>query len=179
MSRPLRLAVASVLTNVFTSVGKSQTYITFDPPGAINTQSACHKGLGVVIGSYVDPSTLIRYGFLRSPQETFTQINAPSAVGTIRLSINDSGAIAGWYCDRFSLLHGLVRTPQGAYADDDPRLSAQTRAVSISGNGAITGFYDDGITYFCHGFLRDPTRAYTVFDRPEARTGSYVVTGQL
>ena len=79
-------------------------------------------------------------------------MDAPGAVyGTILTSINNAGAIAGFYFDA-ELGHGFVLDRAGAITTFDPINSIYTNPVSISDSGVITGFYED-TSYAFHGFV--------------------------
>ena len=98
---------------------------TFDaPPGAgsqgFNCFSDCSLGLndwGAITGSYVDASGT-SHGFLRSPDGHIAPFDAPGADttpgdfnGTFPISINDWGAVAGYYIDKQNVMHGFLLLP--------------------------------------------------------------------
>jgi hypothetical protein len=72
---------------------------------------------GAVTSIYLDADYTF-HGYLRTPDGTFTTIDAPGAdttpgdfAGTFPTSINDSGVITGLYLDSNFGIHGFVRTP--------------------------------------------------------------------
>ena len=69
---------------------------------------------GTIVGNYSDANNAI-HGYLRSPDGTFTTIDAPNAFqganspGTFITHINARGAIVGYYFDAQGTRHGFVR----------------------------------------------------------------------
>jgi hypothetical protein len=94
--------------------------------------------------------------------------------GTYAFSINDAGAITGWYIDAGWLWHGFLRAPDGRITTfDDPYAGTAsgegTVANMIGSTGAIVGYYEDAGEVL-HGFLRAPDGTFTTFDAPGAGT---------
>jgi hypothetical protein len=99
-------------------------FTTFDAPGegpaGVGCYSDCSVGLndwGAVTGSFLDANNVI-HGFVRGPGGTFTIFDAPGAdttsgsySGTLAVSINDEGVIAGYYVDANNVSHGFLRLP--------------------------------------------------------------------
>jgi hypothetical protein len=103
---------------------------TFEPPGAGTgfyqgtfwNQIAGLNDWGAVTATYLDANN-VYHGFLRSPDGKFTTFDAPGADtapcqgniyachGTIPVSINDLGAITGFYIDSNYVYHGFLRIP--------------------------------------------------------------------
>lgn len=93
-------------------------YTVFDPP-----QSGAHTSFanginddGVVVGEYRD-ANLVRHGYIRNLDGTFTILDDPDAaqlplsatnLGTIPRRINASGAIAGLYTDANGVRHAFI-----------------------------------------------------------------------
>ncbi|HME89540.1 MAG TPA: hypothetical protein VKE30_10060 [Chthoniobacterales bacterium] len=132
---------------------------------------------GEITGFYTDNSGSC-HGYVRSPNGTFTQIDAPDAgtgpfpQGTFPseitpMGINPQGAITGFYVDANSVQHGFVRAPNGKITEFDPTGSIFTNPNAIDAPGAITGFYFDA-NFVGHGFLRTPNGTITSFDAPGA-----------
>lgn len=132
---------------------------------------------GQIVGFFTDNSGSC-HGFVRSPDGTFTQIDAPDAgtgpfpQGTFPseftpAGINQGGAITGFYVDANSVRHGFARSATGAITEFDPIGSILTNPNGIDQTGAITGFYFDA-NFVGHGFLRAPNGAITSFDAPGA-----------
>jgi hypothetical protein len=96
-------------------------------------------------------------------------------VGTIPISINANGDIAGVYTDTSGQRHGFVRAAGGTMIDpiDAPGVGTApnplqgTFPLNINTVGDITGFYSDasGVLY---GFVRAAGGAITPFEAPGA-----------
>lgn len=100
------------------------TFQTFEPPGVgpngINCYSDCSVGLnawGAITGFYLDANN-VYHGFLRSPEGKAISFDAPGADltpgdynGTFPVSINDWGAITGYYIDPMGIFHGFLVLP--------------------------------------------------------------------
>ena len=126
-----------------------QTFITFDPPGSVQTQSVGISDLGVAAGFYFDANDLY-HSFVRKPDGSFVSFEAPGS-GTARLqgttaeSINPVGAITGTYVDSKTIDHGFVRALDGTITTFDAPGSGTlvaysgTKALSINLGGTITG----------------------------------------
>jgi hypothetical protein len=97
---------------------------TFDIPDAgtqgIGCYNDCSIGLndwGAVTGYYLDANN-VYHGFVRSPWGKVSSFDAPNAntapgsfSGTFPVSINDEGAITGYYLDANNVAHGFLRLP--------------------------------------------------------------------
>ena len=148
----------------------------FDPPGAAccTTPTAINEE-GTVAGSYADANFAF-HGFVRRRSGDFVTFDDPAAInGASPVSINLTGEITGASYDANYNRFGFLRTRDGAIVDYDPPGSVYTNPVSINVPGAITGSYCDPDS--CHGFLRSPTGATTVFDVPGAFPGSTSPSG--
>jgi hypothetical protein len=131
-SRPINLfgAIASYYidaNNVVHGFLRSPdgTFTTFEPPGVgpngMNCYADCSVGLndlGAITGVYLDTNN-VNHGFVRSPWggNIFTfeapgaDTTAGSNNGTFPVSINDWGAVAGYYIDANSVFHGFLLLP--------------------------------------------------------------------
>lgn len=153
------------------------------PQGTITPFAPWNQGDGVVsvnasnsiTGNYfTEPSTPI-HGYVLDPTGSVTTFDPAGSLRTIPNSINDSGAITGFYYSEGSsnsAFHGFVRDPEGNITSFDPPGSLATYAWGINDNGAIVGSYmypDDG-PY--HGFVRDPEGNFTSFD-PSGSVNTY------
>jgi hypothetical protein len=101
-------------------------FTTFDIPGegpqGIGCYADCSIGLndfGAITGYYLDANN-VYHGFVRSPQGKVTTFDAPGAntaagsySGTFPVSINDQGAITGYYLDANNVNHAFLREPSG------------------------------------------------------------------
>ena len=92
------------------------------------------------------------HGFLRAPDGTITTFDPPGSIYTVSNSINNKGAIAGYYTAVGGMDHGFVRAADGTFATIDPPGSVRTVATGIGKGNAIAGNYYDGSQR--HGFVR-------------------------
>ena len=169
------------------------TITTFEVPGSSmeagqGTLPASFSGLnnlGAITGLWYDENNNF-HGFLRSPDGTFADFEAPGAdtmdefYGTFPGSLNDFGAITGYYLDASGVYHGFLRSPDGNFttpldapgADLIPGDFNGTFPSNINLFGAIIGDYlDAGEVY--HGFLRSSFGTFTTYDVNGAGTGAF------
>jgi hypothetical protein len=157
----------------------SGTITTFDAPGAGTSENSVYvEGTfalsinddGVITGYYVDSSEGY-HGFVRAADGTITTLNAPGAgtglnpdtqdpLGTKALSINDDGAITGYYIDPNEGYHGFMVSASGAITTFNAPGAGTTLATgtyprSINDNGVIVGYYSDSSDVY-HGFQLTP-----------------------
>jgi hypothetical protein len=190
----------------FVSHPPYSTVTTLDAPGACSSGAAC-AGLGTtawsinveggVAGTYYDVNG-VSHGFVSYPpynETNFTTLDAPGAcssgtacsglgTGVFAFSLNDLGAVTGYYLDAFSVYHGFVSYPPytkttfttfdapGACSSDSNPLCAfeGTYPASINLFGVITGTYYDA-QGLGHGFVSHPPHTKTTFTSFDA-TGS-------
>ena len=110
-------------------------------------------------------------------ESTTITFNAPGAgtssgQGTFAYSINQQGAIAGFYLDKSNVYHGFVRTQRGQITTFDVSGAGTaafqgTLPYGSNPEGAIAGFYADS-SFVYHGFVRAPDGHITTFDAPGA-----------
>jgi hypothetical protein len=166
--------------------------ITFDAPGAgtgsgqgtgcfaYTDCSVLINNFGAITGYYLDANN-VYHGFLRSPEGTFTNFEAPGADttpndfnGTLPNAINDAGAITGAYYDVNNVGHGFLRSPEGAFSTFDvPGGSQFTNPIAINLEGAVVGYYvnQNGVV---GAFLRRPDGTFETWSAPGAqKTGAY------
>ena len=160
--------------------------ITFDAPGA-DTKAGDYNGtypsginaLGVIAGSYQSADTVF-HGFLRSRGGKFITFQAPGADttagsfdGTYPSSINDLGAITGYYWDANGFSHGFLLSPDGNFTTFDvPGAGGYgTTPKAINFEGAVAGVYTDS-NYTFRAFLRSPDGTFTTWIGPYACTGN-------
>ncbi len=98
------------------------TITTFDVPGAGTGMLQGTLGLGIddtgdIVGSYMDTGG-VAHGFVRAANGTVITFDPPGTStgpgrlqGTLGLSINAAGNIAGAYTDASGVAHGFVLTP--------------------------------------------------------------------
>lgn len=150
----------------------------FDVTGLTNpTITAINRGGQIVgYGGHVTSKGNTVHGFLRFANGQFVQINPPGAIATFPESIDDVGAIGGWYAD-FTGYHGFVRDAQGNYTVvDDPeavsgRDGAGTLITAIHNSGTVAGNYDD-VAGVVHGFVLNQFGTFSNFDAQGAGTCS-------
>jgi hypothetical protein len=160
--------------------------ITFDAPGADLTPgdfNGTYPGginvWGAIAGTYQSADTVL-HGFLRSPEGKFTTFQAPGADttagsfnGTNPTSINDLGAITGYYYDASGVTHGFLRSPDGKFTSFDPLgvggFGTFPKVVNLE--GTIVGNYTDS-NYSFRAFLRTSDGKFTTWIGPDACTGN-------
>jgi hypothetical protein len=187
------LLVPLTLFLVLTMMGQAnaQHIITFDAPGAgkgsgqgtgcfaYTDCSVLINNFGAITGYYLDANN-VYHGFLRSPEGTFTNFEAPGADttpndfnGTLPNAINDAGVITGVYDDVNSVGHGFLRSPEGAFTTFDPPGSLGTNPIALNLEGAVVGYYvsHNGVI---RAFLRRPDGTFETWNAPgAAATGAY------
>jgi Chitobiase/beta-hexosaminidase C-terminal domain len=188
---------SSTALHGFVRNGTGGAITEFDVPGA--PTNIKHRGTipmsiaaGSVTGFYSDAGA-VRHGFVCSgvlsgtpscttfdPQGAGTN----STQGTIPLSINSEGDVAGFYIDANKTDHGFIRTAAtgaitapidapGAGTGSGGNISFQgTVVTSIDGAGDVAGVYADSNGVY-HGFLRAAgTGNFTApIDAPQAGAG--------
>src|SRR5271169_6739169 len=160
--------------------------VSFDAPGADTTPGDYNgtypsdiNALGFIAGSYQSADTVC-HGFLRSPEGEFITFQAPGADttpgsynGTYPSSINDLGAITGYYWDANGFSHGFLRSPDGNFTTFDvPGVGGYgTTPKALNLEGAVVGIYTDS-NYSFLAFLRSPDGKFTTWIGPDACTGN-------
>jgi hypothetical protein len=169
--------------------GPSGVVTSFDAspvPGTFTIAESIND-MGAIAGVYGNHSSgaylLLYHGFVRDPAGDITTFDAPASkgtttTGTVPLSINTAGAIAGYYSDASAVNHGFLRDQHSSIiAIDAPGAGIATGqgtiAQSINGSGAIAGYYSDAGNVN-HGFVRDQYGTFTTFDAPGATYGTFV-----
>jgi hypothetical protein len=149
-------------------------FSSFSPPdagtrkGQGTTPLRVNRG-GVIAGFYVDSNNLI-HGFLRMPDGTFTEFDAPHFTSTSVTDLNDNNQIVGYGSD--TNLHGYLRYPNGRFVAVQVPGSTDTLPNAINNGGEIAGTWYD-TAGLRHGFLRDTAGNYTLFDAPGAGTSEH------
>lgn len=100
--------------------------------------------------------------------------------GTFPGSLNDLGAITGYYLDANGVYHGFLRSPDGNFtapldapgADLTPGNFNGTFPSMINLFGEITGSASD-VNGANHGFVRSPNGTFKTVDAPGAGTGAF------
>ncbi|HEY6945142.1 MAG TPA: chitobiase/beta-hexosaminidase C-terminal domain-containing protein [Candidatus Acidoferrum sp.] len=175
------------LAHGFVRIASTGMINEFDAPGAgtgrnQGTFPASINAGGDIAGMYFAADNSY-HGFVRAGATgSITQFDVPGAPtsighrGTLPMSINTGGEIAGFYVDENDIRHGFVRLANGTFSTFDApgvgTLPKQgTIAFSINVTGDITGFFiDSGGT--AHGFVRAASGTITApLDAPGAGTG--------
>ena len=165
--------------------GESQL-TEFDAPGAATvTSPACgaycgtiplaNNDLGEIVGSYTDVN-VVPHGFLRWPNGKVQSFDAPGAglgsgldEGTVAITVNDRGVIAGQFQDSMLVYHSFVRQAGGAFTTIDPPdagtgANQGSEAVSLNNFDTVAGNIFDSSNVI-HGFV-DSHGTIAVFDPP-------------
>ena len=169
-----------------TASAQKPQIVSFDAPGADTTPGDYNgtypsdiNALGFIAGSYQSADTVF-HGFLRSPEGEFITFQAPGADttpgsynGTYPSSINDLGAITGYYWDANGFSHGFLRSPDGNFTTFDvPGVGGYgTTPKALNLEGAVVGIYTDS-NYSFLAFLRSPDGKFTTWIGPDACTGN-------
>ena len=134
-----------------------------DDPNALSggsTVTAAINNKGTIVGFYTDtgPTSAVGaviHGFL-DKNGVFTTVDAPGAVETELLGINDHGIAVGFDIDANGVTHGVIyNTKTGTFIIlDDPNAVGSTVFNGINDKGDIVGFYSDGTN--THGLLATP-----------------------
>ena len=171
--------------------GGEPRIITFGAPGAgtgsgqgtgcfaYTDCSVLINNFGAITGYYLDAYNVF-HGFLRSPEGTFTNFEAPGSDtnpndfnGTLPNAISDAGVITGVYYDVNNVGHGFLRSPEGAFTTFDPPGSLGTNPIALNLEGAVVGYYvnQNGVI---RAFLRRPDGTIETWSGPGAQaTGAY------
>jgi hypothetical protein len=168
-------------------------FITYDAPGAgtgpyqgtgcfFYDCYALINNLGEITGYYLDANN-VYHGFVRSPNGSFSTFEAPGADqtpqsfnGTLPYSINDAGAVTGYYLDANGNCHGFVRSREGTITTFDvPGGSLLTQAIGINAEGTVVGFYLNKDDVFL-SFQRNPDGSFETWTDP-GQCGSSPSTG--
>ena len=73
------------------------------------------NGNGVIAGYYTFGSGLLQSGFVRAADGTITSIDWPGGISTVAESINDAGAIAGYYQGRVHWICSIRSRSSGEF----------------------------------------------------------------
>jgi hypothetical protein len=163
------------LQHEYAMAGQNGKVDFFDPPRAKReyTRIGAINNLNEVTGVHTD-SHFVEHGFTADLFGTLTVFDAPGAVSTVGISINDSGVVAGGY---FTYTggnppHAFVRDQVGNITTfDAPGAGTEgnqgTEVTAINSVGQIAGYYGDSNSVY-HGFLRGVDGTVTEFDAPDA-----------
>ncbi len=143
------------------------SFITIPIPGATFAWTYGINNRGEIIGGY-DTANRIR-AFVGYPDGKVVSFDGPGAGqnGTVPLSINDSGDVAGFYYDADNVQHGFVRHADGTLVTFDVPAATETSAIDINNRGDVVGSYQANDGQY-HSFVRDSSGTFTSFDWPGA-----------
>lgn len=130
------------------ALGKGRV-ISFDFPGAINTQATAITPSGDIVGRYTSVNGA-QHGFLLS-RGKFRSIDVPGSTLTEADWINPRGQIVGGYIGNTGNEHGFVLS-RGKFTTIDYPNAQFTIAFGIGATGEIIGIQGDS-SGTLHGFL--------------------------
>jgi hypothetical protein len=188
---------ASKRVHGFVRAAATGTITILDVPGEDTgkdegTFPICINGGGTIAGDYSTTITTssgtnsYSHGFVRSAAgviSTFDAVPLPTSYGstnpgTYVVSINASGAVAGFYIDAIGAEHGFLREASGTITLINPP-NAGTGAgqgstvTGIDAAGDVIGAYSD-TNNAIHGFMRSAsTGTITTIDAPGAGTATF------
>jgi hypothetical protein len=146
----------------------------------ISHHSFSALGLGIAL---LCPALLAGQG------TTFRSFDAPDAgkqpnQGTVSLSINSIGSVAGFYIDSAGVDHGFFRTTGATVTEFDPPGLVNTFALAINGQMEIVGYGSRTVAARTHqpGFRRSTFGKFAAVDVPGAAdTTPYAIndSGQI
>ena len=136
------------------------------------------NNFGVVTGYFIDNSTSVVHGFVRTPEGEITPFDDPAAgsgflQGTYPNSINDFGAISGSIIDSNRQGHGFLRTRRGEFVDFNFGDGAAFLFDHINDRGVIEGSATPEGDINTFGFLRLADGKIVTFDAPVANAGGF------
>ena len=140
--------------------------VSFDYPGATNTQATAITPSGDIVGRYTSPDGVL-HGFLLTHGD-FKSIDVPDSLSTDVTWINPRGQMVGDYTDIQGHGHGYLLS-NGTFTTIDVPTAEWTDAFGIGANGEIIGIYGDSAGTI-HGYELSKG-SFTTIDVPGA-TGS-------
>ncbi len=175
------------------STAAAQSFTNYAAPGAGTQPGQGTVGFGNnvwgTITGFTRDSNWVRHGFLRLSNGTFVVFDDPNAgtcstpcesvaPGTRAYSINDAGAITGYWTDSSNVAYAFVRASNGKFTEfhapdagtGPGQGTVPYGAFAINAAGGITGYYLDSSSVQ-HGFVRSPNGQITEFD-PENSLGT-------
>ncbi len=130
---------------------KKISAVSFDYPGATDTQATAITPSGEMVGRFTDAEGVV-HGFLYSDRR-YTSIDVPGAVYTEANWINPRGEIGGDYGDDSGNFHGFV-LKRGHITTVDYPGSMSSSVLGISASGDLVGTWIDDDNNF-HGYVED------------------------
>ena len=160
------------------------TFVTVaDTPvaGVVVNQLLGENNLGAAAGFWQDPTAtngiFLTHGYTVSggvvtngtlTGAAFTEIAPPTAISSMDTSINDTGAVAGFFTDNTAnaVQHGFVFNAISGYTTIDAPGATATQILGMNNGGVLVGDYTDAGGVM-HGFV-DDHGAFTVIDGPNS-----------
>jgi hypothetical protein len=125
----------------FSLKGGAYTNINNLLPANSNSQATGVNNSGEVVGFYQILGTANFSAFI-DIGGVITSFQAPGAVSTQALGVNDLGQIAGDFVDGMDVMHGFLDSG-GVFTTLDPAGSTATTINGINDSGKVVGFYVD------------------------------------
>jgi len=164
---PARQGPADVLVNTTARPRiLNYSFVTFDPPGSVDTVSQAVNDRGESVGRFQDGGGVI-HGYLRHGDGTFVTIDPLGSILTIAFGINNLGTIVGEWQEQSGAFHGFTRSPSGLYTTTDFPGSIDSELTDINSHGTSVGDYDLGDLSTSLAFV-DAQGMFTSFDDPAA-----------
>jgi len=179
------LAVLPLWISLTPHASAQSNFVSFDFPGAVNTQATAITPSGDIVGRYIN-SDGTQHGFLLAGGK-FRSIDFPNATFTDLTWMNPRGDIVGSYVDAAGKGHGYLLS-HGKFTTIDYPNAQFTDGFGIGATGDIVGIYGDS-SGVLHGFLLS-RGTITTLDVPGADgslpamisagriTGGYFLNGQ-
>jgi hypothetical protein len=166
--RSLIVVLTSVSFFAISVAASAQRYVSFDPPGSIQTYVSSINKSGQVVGGYRDSSS--NHSFLRNTDGSIVVFDPPGANYSTATSINSSGEIVGYWYGSFAGYQGYYRDAAGNFTTFFIPTTGEywTFPYSINDAGSIVGYGKTGSAIYDEGFVRDPGGTITVIDAPGA-----------
>jgi len=164
---PARQGPADVLVNTTARPRiLNYSFVTFDPPGSVDTVSQAVNDRGESVGRFQDGGGVV-HGYLRHGDGTFVTIDPLGSILTIAFGINNLGTIVGEWQEQSGAFHGFTRSPSGLYTTTDFPGSIDSELTDINSHGTSVGGYDLGDLSTSLAFV-DAQGMFTSFDDPAA-----------
>lgn len=98
----------------------------------------------------------------------YISFRVPGSSSTIPMSINDSGAVTGYYDSSNVNLGGFIRDADGCFTTFEVPGSGETEPVSINASGDVTGYWTTAHSYTppWQGFVRNRWGVFTSINVP-------------
>ena len=141
------------------------TYISFDPPGSVQTDSYGMSPGNTVFGTYLGTDSK-NHGFLFDQFFNTTIIDYPGALFTSVSALNSHNQAAGSYWLPGTSSEHAFFWQNGNYTELKLAQSAGMEASVMNENGVVAGIYADAANVF-HGFVWSTAKGQVLtFDVP-------------